>query len=161
MQIPRRYHRSARKGYLAFAKGRKHTKKQIQTAIRKQLSYVRRDICYLEGYFSQGCVPETWDIPIILAIFKLYEQQEYKYKKKVHSVPDWIVSISQPWICPIVWGKVKAPIEFGAKLDVSLDEEGYGRLEKVSFDAYNENDCLIGAVECYIYGFDYLKVDCW
>ena len=71
------------------------------------------------------------------------------YKNKVHSVPDRIVSISQSWIRPIVRGKVKAPVEFGAKLDASIDEEGYGRLEKVSFDAYNESGCLIEAVERY------------
>lgn len=147
MQLPRRYRRRARKDYLAFAKNRKHTKKQIRTAIRKQLSYVRRDIGYLEGYFSQGRVPNTRDIPIILTIFKLYEQQEYMYKNKIHSVPDRIVSIRQPWIRPIVRGKVKAPVEFGTKLDVSIDEEGYGRLAKVSFDAYNESGCLIKAVE--------------
>lgn len=46
-------------------------------------------------------------------------------------------------------GKVKAPVEFGAKLDVSIDEEGYGRLEKVSFDAYNESGCLIESIERY------------
>ncbi len=46
-------------------------------------------------------------------------------------------------------GKVKAPVEFGAKLDVSIDEDGYGRLEKVSFDAYNESSCLMAAVERY------------
>ena len=46
-------------------------------------------------------------------------------------------------------GKVKAPVEFGAKLDVSIDSEGYGRLEKVSFDAYNESGSLIEAVERY------------
>ena len=149
LQLPRRYRRRARKDYLAFAKSRKHTKKQIQSAIRKQLSYVRRDIGYLEGYFSQGCVPDTKDIPFILTIFKLYEQQEYMYKNKVHSVPDRIVSISQSWIRPIVRGKVKAPVGFGAKLDVSIDEEGYGRLEKVSFDAYNESGCLIESVERY------------
>ena len=67
------------------------------------------------------------------------------YKSKVHSVPDRIVSISQPWIRPIARDKVKAPVEFGAKLDVSIDE----RLEKVSFDAYNESGCLIEAVERY------------
>lgn len=149
LQLPRRYSRRARKDYLTFAKSRKHSKKQIRTAIRKQLSYVRRDIGYLEDYFSQGYVPDTKDIPFILTIFKLYEQQEYMYKNKVHSVPDRIVSISQPWIRPIVRGKVKAPVEFGAKLDVSIDEDGYGRLEKVSFDAYNESGCLIGAVERY------------
>ncbi len=59
------------------------------------------------------------------------------------------MSISQPWLRPVVRGKVKAPVEFGAKLDVSIDEEGYGRLEKVSFDAYNEGGCLIEAVERY------------
>lgn len=149
LQLPRRYRRKARKDYLAFAKGRKHSKKQIRTVVRKQLSYVRRDIGYLEGYFGQGCVPDTRDIPVILTILKLHEQQEYMYKNKVHSVPERIVSISQPWIRPIVRGKAKAPVEFGAKLDVSIDGEGYGRLEKVSFDAYNESGCLIGAVERY------------
>lgn len=59
LQLPRRYRRRARKEYLAFAKGRKHSKKQIRAAIRKQLSYVRRDIGYLEGYFSQGCAPDA------------------------------------------------------------------------------------------------------
>jgi len=32
--------------------------------------------------------------------------------------------------------KVKAPVEFGAKFDLSLDSEGYGRIEKISFEAY-------------------------
>jgi len=149
MQLPRRYRRRARKDYLAFGKSRKHTRKQIRSVIRKQLSCVHRDIGYLESYFSQGCVPDTRDIPLILTIFKLYEQQEYMYKNRVHSIPDRIVSISQPWLRPIVRGKVKTPVEFGAKPDVSIDEEGYGRLEKVSFDAYNESGCLIVAVERY------------
>ena len=73
LQLPRRYCRKARKEYLAFAKSRKHTRKQIWTAIRKQLSYVRRDIGYLEGYFGQGYVPAARDIPVILTIFRLYE----------------------------------------------------------------------------------------
>ena len=43
--------------------------------------------------------------------------------------------------------KVKAPVEFGAKFDLSLDSEGYGRIEKISFEAYNESTCLIEAIE--------------
>ena len=113
LQPPRRYRRKVRKEYLAFAKCRKHNKKQVRTTVRKQLSYVRRDLGYPEGYFSQGCVPDTRDIPDILTIFKLYEQQESMYRNKVHSVSDRIVSISQPWIRPIVRGKAKAPVEFG------------------------------------------------
>lgn len=107
LQLPRRYRRKARKDYLAFAKNRKHSKEQVWTAIRKPLSYMRRDIGYLEGYFSQEYVPDSKDIPFILTIFKLYEQQEYMYRSKVHSVSNRIVSLSQPWIRPIVRVKVK------------------------------------------------------
>ena len=42
---------------------------------------------------------------------------------------------------------VKAPVEFSAKFDLSLDSEGYGRIEKISFEAYNESTCLIEAIE--------------
>lgn len=59
------------------------------------------------------------------------------------------MSISQPYIRPIVRGKAKAPVEFGAKLDLSIDEKGIARLERLSFDAYNESDVLITAVENY------------
>lgn len=47
----------------------------------------------------------------------------------------------------IARGKVKAPVEFGAKFDFSFDSEGYGRIEKISFEAYNESPCLIKAIE--------------
>ncbi len=73
----------------------------------------------------------------------------YMYENKVHSVPDRIVSISQPYIRPIVRGKAAAPVEFGAKLDLSLDEKRMARIERMSFDAYNESDVLISAVERY------------
>ena len=46
-------------------------------------------------------------------------------------------------------GKAKAPVEFGAKLDMSIDENGFARLERLSFDAYNEADVLISAIERY------------
>ena len=87
------------------------------------------------------------EISLYLTIMTLYEQQKYMYDNKVHSVEHRIVSISQPWLRPIVRGKVKAPVEFGAKFDLSLDSEGYGRIEKISFEAYNESTCLIEAIE--------------
>ena len=46
-------------------------------------------------------------------------------------------------------GKVEAPVEFGAKLDLSIDENGMARLESLSFDAYNESEVLIWAIERY------------
>lgn len=85
----------------------------------------------------------------LATIRTLVEQQQYMYENKVHSVPDRIVSISQPYIRPIARGKAKAPVEFGAKLDLSIDENGIARLERLSFDAYNESDVFITAVENY------------
>ena len=149
LPLPRRYKRQARKAYLAFAKSKKHTAKKVRAAIRKQLGYVRRDLGYLEQFLSEGCIPDKKDLPKYLTILKLYEQQKYMYDHKVHSVPDRIVSISQPWLRPIVRGKVTAPVEFGAKFDLSLDTEGYGRIEKISFDPYNEGASLQETAERY------------
>ena len=137
------------KNYLAYAKCRKHTGKQTRKAIKKQLSYVRRDLEYLDRFMSEGYAPVKKEIPLLLTIMELYRQQQYMYDHKVHSVPDRIVSIHQPWIRPIVRGKAKAATEFGAKLDVSIDERGYARIEHISFSAYNESQYVQEAVGRY------------
>ena len=46
-------------------------------------------------------------------------------------------------------GKTATLVEFLAKRDLSLDENGIARIEKLSFDAYNESDILISAVNSY------------
>lgn len=149
LPLPRRYRRRARKDFLAFAKGKRHSSKQVRQAIRRQLSYVRRDLGYLGRFMSNGYAPSSKEAAKIYTIMKLYEQQEYMYKNKTHHVDHRIVSLSQPWLRPIVRGKVNAPVEFGIKLDVSLDTDGYARIETASFEAYNESVCLQDAVERY------------
>lgn len=146
---PRMYRKEARTNYLKLAKCKKRSEKKIRKTIRKQLSYVKRDMKYLDRFLSEGYAPTTKEIEIILTIYKLYEQQEYMYKNKIHKVEDRIVSISQPYIRPIVRGKVKAPVEFGAKLDISIVDGGFVRIEKISFDPYNESSCLQDAVDRY------------
>jgi hypothetical protein len=79
---------------------------------------------------------------------ELYSQQKYMYENKTHTVADRIVSLSQPWIRPIVRGKAKAAVEFGAKIDVSV-ADGFTRLEKTSFSAYNESGELVAEIERY------------
>ena len=61
---------------------------------------------------------------------------------------DRIVSLSQPYVRPIVRGKAGARVEFGPKLDVSLSG-GIVRVECVSFDAYHEGVIAIAACERY------------
>lgn len=145
---PRMYRGQARKNYLALAKARKRSTRKIRATIRKQLAYIKRDIKYLENYMEDGYAPTSKEISLLMTtIDKLYEQQQYMYQNKVHRVENRIVSISQPWIRPIVRGKTKAPVEFGAKFDLSVDDDGLGRIEKISYDAYNESTVLIEAVE--------------
>ena len=50
-------------------------------------------------------------------------------------VENRIVSISQPYVRPIVRGKANKPVEFEQKLHLSIDENGFGRIEYISFDA--------------------------
>ena len=147
---PRMYRKNARNDYLALAKCRKRSAKKIRKAIKKQLQYVKRDLGHVELLMEQDDIRFTKkQLQRIQTIRELFEQQDYMYRNKVHSVKDRIVSISQPYIRPIVRGKAKAPTEFGAKLDMSIDETGFARLERLSFDAYNECDVLIGTIEKY------------
>ena len=145
---PRMYRQKARKDYLNLAKCKKRTAKKIRKAIKAQLQYIRRDLRYIDAFLEEIDLCDDLSKQLV-TIRTLVEQQQYMYDNKVHSVPDRIVSISQPYIRPIVRGKAKAPVEFGAKLDLSIDENGIVRLERLSFDAYNESDVLITAVENY------------
>ena len=106
------------------------------------MGWIWNEICW-----PGACRTDYRESNLYLTINKLYEHQQYMYDNKIHSVEYRIVSITQPWLRPIVRGKVKTPVEFGAKLDLSLDSEGYGRIEKISFEAYNESTCLKEAVE--------------
>ena len=147
---PRMYRKNARKDYLALAKCRKRGGKKLRKAIRKQLQYVRRDLGYIENFMKCVDVELTEKELVLLdTIEKVYEQQLYMFENRTHSVDDRIVSISQPYIRPIVRGKAKSPTEFGAKLDLSVDENGMSRIEKLSFDAYNECTVLQSAIENY------------
>ncbi|MBP0976271.1 MAG: IS5 family transposase [Oscillospiraceae bacterium] len=147
---PRMYREKARKDYLALAKCRKRSSKRIRKAIRKQLQYIRRDLGYITNLLeNNGVALSRSDAQLLDTLQTLYAQQKYMFTNNTHSVINRIVSISQPYIRPIVRGKAKSPVEFGAKLDLSVDEKGMCRIEKLSFDAYNESAVLKTAIANY------------
>ena len=147
---PRMYRENARKDYLSLAKCKKRPAKRIRKAVKQQLQYVRRDLKYVDEFLALDDVKLTEKQTELLDVIrKVYEQQKFMFDNKTHSVENRIVSISQPFIRPIVRGKAKSPVEFGAKLDLSVDENGMARVEKLSFDAYNESEVLKTAVENY------------
>ena len=64
------------------------------------------------------------------------------------SKSDRIVSIYQPHLRPIVRGKAKAKVEFGAKIGASI-VNGYTYVDHLSWDAYNESSDLAMQLELY------------
>ena len=134
---PRTYRERARKDYLKYTRCRKHTIKMTRKAIGKQLAYLRRDLDAIDSKLSFGKSLTTRRTERLDTIRTIYEQQKYMYDNRTHSVPDRIVSVSQPFVRPIVRGKAGKPVEFGAKLDISV-VDGWTRLECCSFAAYNE-----------------------
>lgn len=147
---PRTYRRIARADYLAPAKMRRPRKKQLRRAVRKQLGYLRRNlksIKRLETYYRESplTVPQASTLG---TVEELYRQQKYMYDQKTHSVPNRIVSISQSHVRPIVRGKARTNVEFGAKLAISV-VDGFAYLEKLSWDNFNEGMTLKESVEKY------------
>jgi hypothetical protein len=145
---PRTYRKKARRDYLKLARSKKRTSQRIRKAIRKQLQYIRRDRGYIRQFAAQGYLLGKKETRILKVLDKVYAQQKLMYDNKVHTIENRIVSISQPYIRPIVRGKSNAQVEFGAKLDLSM-VDGFGRIEKISFEAYNESEVLTDVIERY------------
>jgi len=147
-QKPRTYRQKARRDYLKTAKKRQKSQKEIRKAIKKQLGYIRRDLSIVDTLMANGKTISDRHKNRLETIKALYQQQLFMFQNRTHTIENRIVSLSQPWIRPIVRGKAKAKCEFGAKLDISVSN-GFVRLEHTSFDAYNESENLQEIVERY------------
>lgn len=148
---PRTYCKVAHKEYLSFAKSKKPASEKIRNAVHEQLCYVRRDLGYIDSFMHDGYAPAEKYTDNIITIHRLYDQQKQMYDNKTHKIDDCIVSISQPYVRPIVRGKARQRTEFGARLHLSNDENSFGRIEYISFKAYNEGPMLIDALNAYKY----------
>ena len=157
---PRTYRRNARKEYLALAKKRNKSKKEIRVSIGKQLRYVRRNISTIEKMLDKveregdGRFPlKQRDQKIFWVIQHVFDQQMYMYHNKVHSCKDRIVNIYQPHVRPMVRGKDRANVEFGSKINIS-EVEGFVRCDHLGWDNYDEGGDLKLQVERFrdLYG---------
>lgn len=149
---PRTYRRLARKQYLNVARKKNKTRNELRKAIGGQLRYLRRNLKSINGLLDKSpgmrFPLETRDQRIFWVIQHIYDQQTRMYKDHVHSTDNRIVNIYQPYVRPIVRGKDKAQVEFGAKLGVSI-QNGYARINTLSWEAYNESTDLKKQVEDY------------
>lgn len=147
---PRTYREDARTWYLKTAQKKSKSKKEIRIALGKQLRFLKRNIKniyrLLDAYDQIPLDRQSYKY--LLVIQETYRQQQEMRQNKVHSIENRIVSIHQPYVRPIVRGKVKAKVEFGSKIQLSL-VKGYAFLDYLSWEAFNEGTLLMDSVQQY------------
>ena len=153
---PRTYRKEARKEYLRIAQKRKKGRMEIRKGIRKQLSYLKRNLNHIDLLLDKYTVfpLKAKQQRYLWVIHTLYQQQKQMYDAHNHTVIDRIVSIHQPHVRPIVRGKSTAKTEFGAKINVSL-VDGFSFLDELSWDAFNEGSHMKDYVQQYKKRFGY------
>lgn len=147
---PRTYRKKARKFYLGIAQNRNKSRNAIRSGIGKQLRYLRRNIKHIHTLLDKyPTIPlANKEYKYLLVIQETYRQQKQMFDQRSHSVEHRIVNIHQPHVRPIVRGKEKAKVEFGAKINVSL-VNGFSFLDQLQWEAYNEGTMLIDSIEKY------------
>lgn len=151
---PRTYRRKARAAYLAIAKQKRPGRKTLRRGIKQQLQYLRRNLGHIEQLLAQ--IPEGQPLPLpgwllhrYWVIQHVYQQQWEMYHTRTRRCDHRIVSISQPYVRPMVRGKQDKPVEFGAKLSVSLTGDGLAHVDHLRWDAFHEGLDLATQIEAY------------
>jgi hypothetical protein len=147
-----RYDRGkARAHFLNVAKQKKPRRRKLKAAVRRQLSYLQRNLNAIDALIAAGASlsalkPHWWHK--LLACSELHRQQSFLINSDTRSIPHRLVNLVQRQVRPIVRGKARTAVEFGAKISVSV-QNGFPFLHRISWDAYNECDDLIAQAEKY------------
>ena len=150
----RTYRQIARKDFLNTARKKSKSSKAIYQANGSQLRYLKRNLQYIADMllmYEAVDVPaplKERDLSYLQTIRLVYEQQFTMHTTRTHSIENRIVNIHQPYVRPIVRGKDGKKVEFGSKLQASL-VNGFLIIEKLSWDNFNESQCLMDTVEAY------------
>jgi hypothetical protein len=157
---PRTYRQVARRRFLAIIKQRRPRKNVLRKGIRQQLQYLRRNLGHIEHLMDHWSMGKRIPLPRWLmyhywVIQHLYQQQKDMYDSNQKRCDNRIVSISQPYVRPIIRGKLNKTVEFGAKLSASLNGDGLAFVDHLSWDAFHEGGDLEMQVEAYCKRYGY------
>lgn len=162
---PRTKFLDVQKANLAYRKKRKHTKSQKRKMTRrlldllgKILKEIRRMVRENEEAGKLLTAKEKNELEIITGMYR-QQKKHFQSRDSHESIPDRIVSISKPYVRPIVRGKEVKSVEFGAKVNNIL-VDGISFIEKLSFNAYNEGRRLKHCLKMHkrLFGVEAKKV---
>ena len=162
---PRTKYVDVEKANLSYRKQRRHTKVQTRKLTRRLLNLlgkILKETRRLErentGVENVLTSRQKSDLEIIT---RMYRQQKNHFENNDprESVKDRIVSLSKPYVRPIVRGKEVKSVEFGAKCNNIL-VDGLSFIEKLSFNAFNEGTRLPHCLKMHrrLFGVDAKKV---
>jgi IS5 family transposase len=131
-----------KKLYLLYQRSRKKTKRKEKKLRKQLLKYLLRLMQGLEdlqhkhqyGYSKK-------EKQLLITIKTVYDQQHQWLYGDSEKIPHKIVSLSKPYIRPIIRGKEIKPVEFGAKIH-KVQVSGISFIEHISFEAFNEGSRL-------------------
>ena len=150
---PRTRRVESRQAFIQLTRKKRKGKKLIDKTRLVQIRCLQADFQtffdFLGKYSSNllACFSRR-DCKWLMAAIKMYDQQKMMFEQNVRSCADRIISIYQPHLRPIVRGKAKAKVEFGAKIGASI-VNGYTYVDRLSWDAYNESSDLVAQMELY------------
>jgi hypothetical protein len=149
---PRTHRKKARQQFLAVAKKKKPRISKIRKAIRQQLGHLKRNLASIDALIAcGGCLLAAgrYIYQKLLVVSEMVRQQTVLYHSDSRSIPDRIVSLRQAHIRPIVRGKARCNVEFGAKISISVTGEGFTFLDRLSYNPYNEGEDLKAQAKAY------------
>ena len=144
---PRTKFLDVEKANLAYVKQRKHSKSQQRKIIRRLIRLLGKILQEIRktcrNHDDMEDVLTVKEKNVMEIITKVYRQQKNHFENNNprESIPDRIVSISKPYVRPIVRGKEVKNVEFGAKCN-NIQVDGISFIEKLSFNAFNEGTRL-------------------
>jgi transposase, IS5 family len=131
-----------KKAFLDYQKSKKKSKRWEKKLLKALLKFLLR-LLELHNHLvaAKNLSLSNKQRTQLLTITKVYEQQHQKVYGQVERIKDRIVSLSKPYIRPIVRGKEAKQVEFGCKVN-KLQVDGLSFIEHLSFDAFNEGTRL-------------------
>ncbi len=128
--------------FTEYQKTKKKSKRKEKKLLKKLLKFLYRLTELLTDFTKKHkIVLSHKQANLLKDIATVYEQQYSKVYGKVDVIKDRIVSLSKPYIRPIVRGKENKPVEFGAKVN-KLQVDGISFIEHFSYNAFNEGTRL-------------------
>ena len=161
---PRTKYLDVEKANLTYRKQRKHTKGQTRKITRRLLDLlgkILRETRKIEREHEGVKLFTDRERLTIEIITKVYRQQRNHFRSgdARESIPDRIVSVSKPYVRPIVRGKEVKSVEFGSKCNNIL-VDGISFIEKLSFNAFNEGTRLPHCIKMHkrLFGVELKKI---